>query len=69
MSKLRPCPLARDLRALGRENPLDDVTALREVHFVMKDGTVYVEDGTFRWDSPRTMDNPRRKPRRQSPDR
>ena len=48
------------------ENPLDDVTALRGVHFVMKDGTVYVEDGAFQWDSPRNMDNPRRKPRRQS---
>ena len=48
------------------ENPLDDVTALRGVHFVMKDGTVYVEDGTFHWDSPRNMDNPRRKPQRQS---
>ena len=52
-----------------RENPLDDVTALRGVHFVMKEGDVYVEDGTFHWDTPRHMDNPRRKPRRQSNDR
>ena len=54
---------AGDLVAMDR-NPLDDVTALREIHFVMKDGRVYKQDGEFRWDEPRNPNNPRRKPAR-----
>ncbi len=45
-------------------NPLSDVAALRTVHFVMKDGKVYKRDNRFEWDTPRTMNNPRRRPRR-----
>jgi imidazolonepropionase-like amidohydrolase len=54
---------AADIIAVA-ENPLDDVAALRGVHFVMKDGTVYERDGRFEWETPRHMNNPRRKPRR-----
>ena len=55
--------LAADIVAV-ESNPLEDVTALRAVHFVMKDGTVYKQEGEFRWETPRNMNNPRRKPRR-----
>jgi len=55
--------LAADLIAFDSD-PLADVTALRGVHFVMKDGTVYKQDGEFKWETPRNMNNPRRKPRR-----
>lgn len=55
--------LAADIIAMD-ENPLDDVTALRAVQFVMKDGTVYKRDGRFEWETPRHLNNPRRKPRR-----
>lgn len=57
---------AADIIAVA-QNPLDDVTALREVHFVMKDGRVYKQDGEFKWETPRAMDNPRRKPARRAP--
>ncbi|HLE56996.1 MAG TPA: amidohydrolase family protein [Rhodothermia bacterium] len=53
--------LAADIIAMD-ENPLDDVTALRAVHFVMKDGRVYKQGGEFKWETPRHMNNPRRKP-------
>lgn len=55
--------LAADIIAVD-ENPLEDVTALRGVHFVMKDGQVYKSGGEFKWETPRHMNNPRRKPRR-----
>ena len=55
--------LAADIIAMD-ENPLDDVTALRAVHFVMKDGRVYKHGGAFMWETPRQMNNPRRKPGR-----
>ncbi|HUF11114.1 MAG TPA: amidohydrolase family protein [Rhodothermales bacterium] len=55
--------LAADIIAMD-ENPLDDVTALRAVHFVMKDGRVYKQGGEFMWETPRHMNNPRRKPGR-----
>ena len=55
--------LAADIIAM-HEDPLDDVTALRGVHFVMKDGRVYKEGGQFVWETPRRMNNPRRKPGR-----
>jgi len=42
-------------------NPLDDVSALYGVSFVMKDGHVYKEGGQFRWDIPTKLNNPRRK--------
>ncbi len=45
-------------------NPLDDVHALNDIHFVMKDGRVYKQDGEFRWEMPRDPNNPRRKPAR-----
>ena len=53
--------LAADIIAMDK-NPLDDVTALRAVHFVMKDGRVYKQGGEFKWETPRHMNNPRRKP-------
>jgi imidazolonepropionase-like amidohydrolase len=43
------------------ENPLEDIGALYGVEFVMKDGRVYKRDGLFRFDLPRTLNNPRRK--------
>ncbi len=55
--------LAADIIAVS-DNPLSDVAALRGVHFVMKDGKVYKRDGRFEWDTPRTMNNPRRRPAR-----
>ena len=55
--------LAADIIAVN-DNPLSDVAALREVHFVMKDGKVYKRDNRFEWDTPRTMNNPRRRPQR-----
>ena len=55
--------LAADIIAVN-DNPLSDVAALREVHFVMKDGKVYKRDNRFEWDTPRTMNNPRRRPAR-----
>ncbi len=55
--------LAADIIAIY-ENPLEDITALRSVHFVMKDGDVYKTDNKFHWETPRSMNNPRRKPRR-----
>lgn len=54
---------AADLIAV-KDNPLADVSALRQVAFVMKDGTVYKRDHRFEWDTPRQVNNPRRKPRR-----
>lgn len=55
--------LLADLIAIDG-NPLEDVKALNGVHFVMKDGEVYKRDGTFVWQTPRKMNNPRRKPQR-----
>ena len=55
--------VAADIIAM-EGNPLSDVAALRAVHFVMKDGKVYKRDNRFEWDTPRTMNNPRRRPRR-----
>jgi imidazolonepropionase-like amidohydrolase len=60
--------LAADIIAMD-VNPLDDVAALRAVHFVMKDGRVYKQDGEFQWETPRSMNNPRRKPSRTTLDR
>lgn len=42
-------------------NPLEDVENLRGVQFVMKDGQVYKEGGKFTWETPRVLNNPRRK--------
>jgi imidazolonepropionase-like amidohydrolase len=42
-------------------NPLDNVHALYDIDFVMKDGRIYKQDGEFRWDIPTTLNNPRRK--------
>ena len=42
-------------------NPLEDVENLRGVQFVMKDGKVYKEGGKFNAETPRVMNNPRRK--------
>ncbi len=42
-------------------NPLENIHALRDVAFVMKDGHVYKRDGLFRWDVPTKLNNPRRK--------
>ena len=55
--------VAADIIAM-EGNPLSDVAALRAVHFVMKDGKVYKRDNRFEWDTPRTLNNPRRRPRR-----
>ena len=55
--------LAADIIAVN-DNPLADAAALREVHFVMKDGKVYKRNGRFEWDTPRRMNNPRRRPAR-----
>jgi len=32
----------------------------------MKDGVVYKQEGRFRWETPRTMNNPGRKPQRRT---
>lgn len=45
-------------------NPLDNIHALYDVSFVMKDGRIYKEGGVFRWDVPTQLNNPRRKQRR-----
>lgn len=58
---------AADIIAV-EQNPLDDITSLRNVHFVMKDGQVYKRNGQFEWETPRHMNNPRRKPRRTARD-
>jgi len=42
-------------------NPQDDIENLRGIHFVMKDGDVYVQDDTFVRETPRYHNNPRRK--------
>lgn len=42
-------------------NPLEDIAALYDVQFVMKDGHVYKQNGQFRWDIPTKLNNPRRK--------
>lgn len=42
-------------------NPLEDIHALYDVDFVMKDGRVYKENGLFRWNIPTKLNNPRRK--------
>ena len=55
--------VAADIVAIDN-NPLDDINAIRGVHFGMKDGRVYKQDGRFEWETPRVMNNPRRKPRR-----
>ena len=47
-------------------NPLTDINALKGAHFVMKDGVVYKQEGRFTWETPRTMNNPRRKPQRRT---
>lgn len=54
-----------DLVAVDAD-PLADIKALKEVHFVMKEGQVYKHDGRFTWETPRAMNNPRRRPRRRS---
>ncbi|MCH8247466.1 MAG: amidohydrolase family protein [Bacteroidetes bacterium] len=55
--------LAADIVAVD-DNPLDNINAIRGVHFVMKDGRVYKQDGRFEWETPRILNNPRRKPQR-----
>lgn len=56
---------AADLIAVD-DNPLTDINALKSAHFVMKDGVVYKEEGRFIWETPRTMNNPRRRPPRRT---
>jgi len=55
--------VAADIVAVD-ENPLEDINAIRGVHFVMKDGQVYKQNGRFQWSTPRAMNNPGRKPER-----
>ena len=43
--------LAADIVAVN-ENPLEDITSVRGVHFVMRDGVIYKEDNHFHWDIP-----------------
>ncbi len=45
-------------------NPLENIHALYDVSFVMKDGRIYKEEGVFKWDIPTKLNNPRRKQRR-----
>ncbi len=45
-------------------NPLDNIHALYDVSFVMKDGRIYKQGGVFKWDIPTKLNNPRRKQRR-----
>ena len=45
-------------------NPLENIHALYDVSFVMKDGRIYKEGGVFKWDIPTKLNNPRRKQRR-----
>ena len=43
--------MAADIVAV-HENPLDDIHAVKSVHFVMRDGVVYKEAGVFKWETP-----------------
>ncbi len=44
-----------DLIALSA-NPLEDPNALLDVHFVMKRGGVYKQDGRFVWEVPAVIE-------------